>query len=187
MSSKGTTIKEALAKWKEENEQNPSEASNVNLRSQYPPIEKMDASLSTLLNCEQLSLSTNAIEKIANLNGLKNLKILCLARNNIKSLTGLEAVGDSLEELWISYNMIEKLKGINVVKKLKVLYMANNQVKEWGEFQKLADLPLLQELLLIGNPLEEAATQALTWRDDVARKLPKLSKLDGFPVIRDDA
>lgn len=30
----------------------------------------MDASLSTLAACEKLSLSTNQIEKIANLNGL---------------------------------------------------------------------------------------------------------------------
>lgn len=67
----------------------------------------------------------------------ENLKILSLGRNSIKSLTGLEAVGDTLEELWISYNFIEKLKGINVLKKLKVLYMSNNSVKDMGEFVKL--------------------------------------------------
>merc|ERR1712141_366062 len=105
-----------------------------------------DASLSTLSACEHLQLSTNAIEKIANLNGLKNIKILSLGRNNIKSLTGLEAVSDTLEELWISYNLIEKLKGINVLKKLKVLYMSNNAVKDWAEFGKLADLPCLNDL-----------------------------------------
>ena len=68
---------------------------------------------------------------------VENLKILSLGRNNIKSLTGLEAVGDTLEELWISYNSIEKLKGINVLKKLKVLYMSNNSVKDMNEFVKL--------------------------------------------------
>ena len=62
---------------------------------------------------------------------------MSLGRNNIKSLTGLEAVGDTLEELWISYNSIEKLKGINVLKKLKVLYMSNNSVKDMNEFVKL--------------------------------------------------
>ena len=70
----------------------------------------------------------------------ENLKILSLGRNNIKSLTGLEAVGDTLEELWISYNFIEKLKGINVLKKLKVLYMSNNSVKDFGEFVKLVSI-----------------------------------------------
>ncbi|XP_015763852.1 PREDICTED: dynein light chain 1, axonemal-like isoform X2 [Acropora digitifera] len=91
-------------------------------------------------NCSfyrKLSLSTNCIEKIANLNGLRNIKILSLGRNNIKNLNGLEAVADTLQELWVSYNNIEKLKGIGVLKKLKVLYMSNNQVKAWDEFQKL--------------------------------------------------
>jgi dynein light chain 1 len=183
---KATTIKEALTKWEEKHGQKASEATRVELYAQIPPIEKMDASLSTLTACERLSLSTNCIEKIANLNGLKNLKILSLGRNNIKSLTGLEAVGDSLVELWISYNLIEKLKGINVLKKLKVLYMSNNQLKDWGEFQKLAELPLLEDLLLVGNPLEEKHSAEGDWKDQVANRLKKLRKLDGVPVIREE-
>uniref|UniRef100_A0A8C0S232 Dynein axonemal light chain 1 n=1 Tax=Canis lupus familiaris TaxID=9615 RepID=A0A8C0S232_CANLF len=78
----------------EKTSQKPSEAKEIKLYAQIPPIEKMDASLSTLANCEKLSLSTNCIEKIANLNGLKNLRILSLGRNNIKNLNGL--VGCSL-------------------------------------------------------------------------------------------
>ena len=87
------------------------------------------SSLLTLANCVHLSLSSNGIDKIANLNGLKKLKILVLSRNNIKNLNGLDAVGDTLEQLWISNNNIEKLKGVHVLKKLKVLYIANNGVK----------------------------------------------------------
>merc|ERR1711976_856972 len=183
--AKGTTIKEALAQWEDRSEEKASEGTRIEIYAQYPPVEKMDASLSTLAKCERLSMSTNSIEKIANLNGLKNLKILSLGRNSIKSLTGLEAVGDSLEELWISYNLIEKLKGINVLKKMKVLYMSNNLVKDWGEFGKLADLPCLEDLLFVGNPLEEKHTQDGDWRDLVAGKLSRLKKLDGVPVIRD--
>ncbi|GCB79745.1 hypothetical protein scyTo_0017950 [Scyliorhinus torazame] len=130
--AKATTIKEALAKWEERSGEKAAEAVEVKLYGQVPPIEKMDASLSTLSNCEKLSLSTNCIEKIANLNGLKKLTILSLGRNNIKNLNGLEAVGETLEELWISYNLIEKLKGIHAMRKLRVLYMSNNLVKDWG-------------------------------------------------------
>ncbi|XP_048456520.1 dynein axonemal light chain 1 isoform X1 [Rhincodon typus] len=129
--AKATTIKEALAKWEERSGEKAAEAVEVKLYGQVPPIEKMDASLSTLSNCEKLSLSTNCIEKIANLNGLKKLTILSLGRNNIKNLNGLEAVGETLEELWISYNLIEKLKGIHAMRKLQVLYMSNNLVKDW--------------------------------------------------------
>nr|KAF6499823.1 dynein axonemal light chain 1 [Molossus molossus] len=88
--AKATTIKEALARWEEKTSQKSSEAKEIKLYAQIPPIEKMDASLSMLASCEKLSLSTNCIEKIANLNGLKNLRILSLGRNNIKNLNGLK-------------------------------------------------------------------------------------------------
>lgn len=61
-----------------------------------------------------------------------------------------EGVGDTLEELWISYNFIDKIKGLGALKKLKVLYMSNNLVKDWGEFMKLQELPLLEDLLFVG-------------------------------------
>ncbi|XP_028838575.1 dynein light chain 1, axonemal isoform X2 [Denticeps clupeoides] len=184
--AKATTIKEALVKWEEKTGEKAAEATAVKLYSQIPPIEKMDASLAALVSCERLSLSTNCIEKIANLNGLKNLRILSLGRNNIKNLNGLEAVGDSLEELWISYNQIDKLKGIHVMKKLKVLYISNNLVKEWAEFQKLADLPALVDLVFVGNPLEEKHSQDGNWLEEATRRLPKLKKLDGHPVIKQE-
>ncbi|XP_060684267.1 dynein axonemal light chain 1 [Hemiscyllium ocellatum] len=182
--AKATTIKEALAKWEERSGEKAAEAVEVKLYGQIPPIEKMDASLSTLSNCEKLSLSTNCIEKIANLNGLKKLTILSLGRNNIKNLNGLEAVGETLEELWISYNLIEKLKGIHAMRKLQVLYMSNNLVKDWAEFGKLADLPNLVDLVFVGNPIEEKCSAEGTWVDEATKRLTRLKKLDGVPVIK---
>lgn len=175
-----------MSKWEEKSGEKANEAKAVKLYGQVPPIEKMDASLSTLTNCEKLSLSTNCIEKITNLNGLKNLKILSLGRNNIKALTGLEAVGDTLEELWISYNLIEKLKGVQCMKNLKVLYMSNNQVKEWAEFVRLAELPCLVDLVFVGNPLEEKHSAEGNWMEEASKKLPNLKKLDGTPVIKQE-
>ncbi len=62
------TTKEALAKWvkfnssskkylfdfsqEEKSQQKPSEAKEVLLYGQFPPIDKMDASISTLAACE---------------------------------------------------------------------------------------------------------------------------------------
>ena len=86
---------------------------------------------------------------------MKNLKILALGRNLIKSFAGLEPLGDTLEELWISYNLIEKMKGINAMKNLRVLYMSNNLVKDWHEFNRLQELTNLRDLLFVGNPLYE--------------------------------
>ncbi|XP_068254427.1 acyl-coenzyme A thioesterase 5-like isoform X3 [Nyctibius grandis] len=172
----------------EKNGQKASEAKEVKLYGQIPPVERMDESLSTLVNCEKLSLSTNCIERIANLNSLKNLRILSLGRNNIKNLNGLEAVADTLEELWISYNFIEKLRGIRVMKKLKVLYMSNNLVKDWAEFVRLAELPLLEDLVFVGNPLQEkyASDQKNNWIEEATKRVPKLKKLDGILVIKQE-
>lgn len=48
------------------------------------------------------------------------------------------------------------------------------------------DLPCLEDLLMVGNPLEEKHSADGDWRDLVAGKLPKLKKLDGIPVIRQE-
>ncbi|KAK7101136.1 dynein axonemal light chain 1-like [Littorina saxatilis] len=185
--SKGTTIKEALAKWEEKNEMKCPEAKVIKLCGLNPPIEKMDSSLSQLVACEKLSLSSNVIEKIAFLTNLRHLKILSVARNNIKTFAGLEAVGDVLDELWISYNIIEKTKGIGVLKKLRVLYMSHNNMKDMSELQRMNDLPCLREVVLVGNPLEEQLTPDDKWRPAVSKALPKITKLDGLVVLREEA
>ena len=58
----------------------------IKLIGVYPPIEKMEGPLHILVNCEKLSLSTNLITQIQNLQVLKNLRVLSLGRNLIKSL-----------------------------------------------------------------------------------------------------
>lgn len=188
-----TTIKDALKNWQEKHgDTSLAEAKEVGLQFQWPPIEKMDNSLSVLTSVEKLSLSTNMIEKIQGLNTLKNLKILALGRNYIKTFSGLEGVSDTLQELWISYNFIEKMKGIGVLKNLKVLYMSNNLVKDWSEFKKLDELPILEDLLFVGNPLHDNVypqkpppyeQEGDMWRAEVVKRLPNLKKLDGEPVV----
>ncbi|XP_016662391.1 dynein light chain 1, axonemal isoform X2 [Acyrthosiphon pisum] len=148
---KATTIKDALKSWEDENKESASEATNICLQFQWPPIEKMDNNLSVITKCEKLSLSTNMIEKINGLAALRHLKILSLGRNYIKAFTGLEPLADTLEELWISYNFIEKMKGVLGMRKLKVLHMSNNNVKEWAEVNKLAEMESLKDFLFVGT------------------------------------
>ncbi|VVC29796.1 Leucine-rich repeat,Leucine-rich repeat domain, L domain-like [Cinara cedri] len=181
---KGTTIKEAIARWEEKNQKPIIEATNVGFQFQWPPIEKIDTNLSILVNCEKLSLSTNMIEKITNIGTLRNLKILALGRNNIKSFDGLEPLADTLEELWISYNIIEKTKGILKMHNLKVLHMSNNMVKDWVEVVKLGEMQSLEDFLFVGNPLYDSMDDAV-WRTECSKKLPKLKILDTIPIIRD--
>lgn len=53
--SKATTIKEALKRWEEKHPGESAQAATViELQFQWPPIEKMDNTLSTLVNCESV-------------------------------------------------------------------------------------------------------------------------------------
>lgn len=102
---------------------------------------------------------------------MKHLRILSLGRNYIKQISGLEPVADTLEELWLSYNLIEKLKGLSCLKKLRVLYLSNNQIKDWVEFNRLQEIPTLENLLFNGNPLVEALDEAV-WKAEITKVGP---------------
>ena len=112
--------------------------------------------------------------------------MLSLGRNLIKSLQGIEGAGETLEQLWISYNQIDKLKPIRNMTKLHTLYMAHNTVREWREFEHLSECPCLEDLVFIGNPLEEEATVNGNYTQQVSKRLLLLKKLDGYPIIREE-
>ena len=62
--------------------------------------------------------------------------------------------------------------------------MSHNLVKEWREFEHMSELPYLEDLVFIGNPLEEEQNIAGRYTEEVIKRLLYLKKLDGFPVIR---
>ncbi|XP_034666910.1 dynein light chain 1, axonemal [Drosophila subobscura] len=181
--AKPTTIKDALTRWEEKNSQEAISATEIGLQFQYPPIEKMDPTLSTLVACNRLSLSSNMIEKISGISGMKNLRVLSLARNNLKSISGIESLGETLEELWVSYNIIEKIKPLESMKALQVFYISHNLIKDWVEFMRIAVPPNLAEITFNGNILSENMEPA-AFTAEAVRRLPNLKKLDGEPVIR---
>lgn len=180
--SKATSCKEAIAKWQAEHkDEKASEAKKVSLICQLPSIVKMDTALNSLAACEHLALSTNAIEKLAPLPGLKSLRILSIGRNNVKRFEKLEDLGDTLEELWASYNRVEKLDGLSSLRKLRVLYLSNNKIKEFDELLKLRENPALEEILLLGNPIYNDLPPVACVRE-VLLRLPTLKKLDGVVI-----
>lgn len=63
--------------------------------------------------------------------------------------------------------------------------MSHNYVREWREFEHLTELPVLEDLVFIGNPLEEDYSLTGKYNDEVIKRLLYLKKLDGFPVIRE--
>merc|ERR1711977_464808 len=156
-----TSCRDAIKAFEANTERNKKgekadEAKYVKLYGMYPPITKIDpAALSTLKACEQLGLSSNNIDKIGNLAGMENLKILSLGRNLIKKLDNMDGLGNKLEQLWISYNSISSLGGIEKLKCLKILFVGNNKIADEKEVQRLCELPELEELVLFGNPFHQ--------------------------------
>jgi len=133
-----TTCAQALKAWEEKNGKKAAEAVEVKLCANIPSIIKMDNSLGNLVNCEQLSLSTNSIDRIAGLNGnMAKLRILSLGRNGIKKIEKLDDIAGTLEQLWISYNDISSLDGLMNLTKLNTLYCARNNIKSFSELGKL--------------------------------------------------
>ena len=82
-------------------------------------------------------------------------------------------------------------------------------MREWREFEHLSELQCLEDLVFIGNPLEEEATvngnytqqvsklyctalyctvlcNALCCTVQVSKRLLLLKKLDGYPIIREE-
>merc|ERR1712188_204281 len=181
-----TSCRDAIKLFETNPQRNPNgekadEVKYVKLYGMYPPITKIDpAALSMLKACEHLALSSNNIDKIGNLAGTENLKILSLGRNLIKKLDNLDGLGNKLEQLWISYNKISSLSGIEKLRKLKVLYMGNNAISDIKELQKLQELPELEELVLYGNPIHQSVLQTdgeLAWAERVLEMVPSLKKL----------
>jgi dynein light chain 1 len=177
-----TSCKQAIDLWRERNNnEDPALAKKVLLIAQLPSIKKMEPTLAVLTACEQLSLSSNSIDRIIPLPTLKSLKILSLGRNQLKKIEKLEDNAATLEELWLSYNQIDKLDGLTGMKKLRVLYLSNNMIKGFDELMKLRELPALEDLLLIGNPFYEGLTKEQR-RVEVLKRVPKIKKLDGVVV-----
>lgn len=51
------------------------------------------------------------------------------------------------------------------------------------EFNRLQELPSLEDLLFIGNPLAESFTDEASYRAECIKRLPNLKKLDGETVV----
>lgn len=56
-----------------------------------------------------------------------------------------------------------------------------------AEFVRLAELPLLEELVFVGNPLQEKfAADQNSWIEEATKRVPNLKKLDGTLVVKEE-
>jgi dynein light chain 1 len=164
----------------------PAAVTTLVFTGKCPPLDRIDPQLGTKFGqtCQKLSVSSNSIDRLSGLAGFQALQILSVGRNCLKRLDGLEAVCGTLRELWASYNQLERLSGIEQCESLQVLYLSNNKIKDLAEIDRLAQLPHLEDLLLVGNPIQAANPAA--YRAKVLRRLPHLKKLDGKLVTAEE-
>ncbi|CAD2088941.1 dynein light chain 1, putative [Plasmodium vinckei brucechwatti] len=168
---KEVTISHCIKSWEQKTGKKISEEENVSFICNIPLIEKLDQSINTLEKCKRLSLSTNRIEKLVPMPGLKNIEILSIGRNCIKKLQFLEDISGTLKQLWISYNNIDKLDNLQSLKNLQ------------------NTLPELIELGLKGNPIYEGRTNEYM-KLVILKKLPQLKVVDNETITekqRNDA
>ncbi|ETW18960.1 hypothetical protein C923_02279 [Plasmodium falciparum UGT5.1] len=179
--AKEATFSNCIKNWEQKNGKKICDEEEVSFICNIPLIEKLDNSINTLEKCKRLSLSTNRIEKLIPMSGLKNIEILSLGRNCIKKIQYLEDISGTLKQLWLSYNYIDKLDNLQSLKKLQVLYIFHNKIKSIEEIDKLNTLPELVELGLKGNPIYEGKTNEYM-KLLILKKLPQLKIVDNETV-----
>lgn len=180
-------ITKAISLWEaDEKNQGKKLADESEVDLIFRCIDNLDNGINTLINCRKLSLSSNLIIKIPDLN-LPKLEILSLGRNRIKKITGLTFVADTLKQLWISYNEIASLDGVKDCIKLEALYIGNNMLASYNDLNVLQNLTNLQHAVFKGNPFAVEGGNISKPVDksynelipEVKKRIPSLITIDG--------
>nr|AGS43928.1 SDS22-delta81-171-myc3 [Cloning vector pAG118] len=153
-----------------------------------------------LSNLEEIWLGKNSIPRLINLHPLKNLKILSIQSNKLKKIENLEEL-TNLEELYLSHNFITKIEGLEKNLKLTTLDVTSNKITSlenlnhlsnltdiWASFNKidqsfeslgenLSALSRLETIYLEGNPIQ--LENKTSYRRKLTMNLPpSLQKID---------
>lgn len=129
-----------------------------------------------------LSLQCNRITKIQNLDKIVNLKELYLSENGIEKMEGLERI-INLEILDVSYNQLSQIEGVETLTNLEEFWFSANKL---SDFQQLSKLKIASNLTIVyfqGNPI----SSDLQYKRKLLLELPKLTSIDGLPVINTSA
>lgn len=102
-----------------------------------------------------LDLYDNQIDRVSNLDGLKNLTVLLLGKNRITDISGLVSLKTSLRVLDLHGNKLTSITNkINCLQELKSLNIAGNQIRQINQ-NDFAGLMNLKELNLKRNKIKK--------------------------------
>jgi hypothetical protein len=141
------------------------------------------------MNIEVLKLQKNQLETLAGLGPMPKLQKLFASENKLTTLEGLEA--ETLEEMDVSKNQLSFMYHVEGAKKLITLNVAENQFgggsgddDGFDEFKKMNQaLPILQTLVMSGNPLCDAFPEP---RKEILLVVPGLLKIDDEKVTNEE-
>ncbi|KAF8820246.1 leucine-rich repeat protein LRR1 [Cardiosporidium cionae] len=105
--------------------------------------------LNTLAHLNELELYQNRIQVIEGLTPLYNLRVLDLSFNQIRKIENLSTLVN-LEKLYLSNNKITKIEGLDALKNLKLLELGSNRIRT---IEGLSSLTKLEELWLGKNKI----------------------------------
>ena len=123
---------------------------------------------------KQLRLDGSNIATMRDLGtGLSGLRILWLARSNLRELEGFGSL-TALSELYLAFNEVEDLSPLMGAERVQVLDLEGNAVDDPAQVHYLTGCDELSSLTLEGNPIAEA----VDYRSKIVQVLPQLSVFD---------
>jgi protein phosphatase 1 regulatory subunit 7 len=144
-----------------------------------------------LPNLSILSVQSNRLSKIENLDSLPNLTELYLSDNGITKIEGLEKL-TQLKVLDLASNKIERIENVEHLKNLEEFWFNNNYLSKWEDIDVLKHLTSLKCLYLEHNPIYyvnnmkpssitaviDNQTLNSSYRRKIILTLPNLEQLD---------
>ncbi|XP_052213948.1 nischarin-like isoform X1 [Dreissena polymorpha] len=116
-------------------------------------ITQIDDSMQLLPRVVHLEMSHNEIGCIENLHWLSHLVHLDVSYNNIEHLDALHSRLGNLKTLNLAGNRLVSLNGLSKMFSLDHLDLSYNRVQSVDEIKPIGNLPCLEVLLLLGNPV----------------------------------
>lgn len=104
-------------------------------------------------NVEEVHLNENRLRTVANLSSLYHLNHLNLRGNLIDSLKDWHMKLGNIETLNLSCNKLVSLAGLSRLRSLKSVDLSWNQIDDFNEIDEIAQLPVIENVGLNGNPL----------------------------------
>ena len=167
-------------------------------RNAIKKIEKLDDVAGTLT---EIWASYNFVSNLDGLHNLTNLEVLYVSGGVsslwcVQSRSGVRCAGQTnivhsvaFGHFWFCshffFSFFLNVVAVTCTFVQTGLQLSNNKIKDVGELGKLAGLPNLRDILLIGNPCYEGMEKA-EQRAAVLAQLPNIAKIDGEMVTAAD-